>query len=157
MALSSGRLVTSIISPLAGKGEPDCSKTKITVHYALGNIARFHSSPSTEMGKDLNFASYVLYNLPVLCHVSRTVSLGYLWFNIEIDLSNQLNKRPILISCICCSSRWNWNQRWFRTTSAPLPTPHKFCLRFQAMALDKFWQNITGVGGTRNVTILVSM
>ena len=30
---------------------------------------------------DLNFASYVLYNLPVLhlCHMSRTVSLGYLW------------------------------------------------------------------------------
>ena len=28
---------------------------------------------------DLNFASYVLYNLPVLCHVSHTVSLGYLW------------------------------------------------------------------------------
>ena len=27
---------------------------------------------------DLNFASYVLYNLPVLCHVSHTVSLGYL-------------------------------------------------------------------------------
>ena len=26
----------------------------------------------------LNFASYVLYNLPVLCHVSHTVSLGYL-------------------------------------------------------------------------------
>ena len=44
MALSSGRLVTSIISPLAEKGEPDCSKTKLTVHYALGNITRFHFS-----------------------------------------------------------------------------------------------------------------
>ena len=30
MALSSGRLVTSIISPRAGKGAPDCSKTKLT-------------------------------------------------------------------------------------------------------------------------------
>ena len=31
MALSSGRLVTTIISPRAGKGDPDCSKTKVTV------------------------------------------------------------------------------------------------------------------------------
>ena len=30
MALSSGRLVTSIINPRAGKGEPDCSKTQTT-------------------------------------------------------------------------------------------------------------------------------
>ena len=30
MALSSGHLVTSIISPRAGKGDPDCSKTKLT-------------------------------------------------------------------------------------------------------------------------------
>ena len=44
MALSSGRLVTSKISPRAGKGEPDCSKTKLTVQYALRNIARFHFS-----------------------------------------------------------------------------------------------------------------
>ena len=44
MALSSGSLVTSIISPRAEKGEQDCSKTKLTVHYALGNIARFYFS-----------------------------------------------------------------------------------------------------------------
>ena len=30
MALSLGCLVTSIISPRAGKGDPDCSKTKLT-------------------------------------------------------------------------------------------------------------------------------
>ena len=34
--------------------------------------------------RDLNFASYVLYNLPVLCHVSHTVSLGYLWYNVKL-------------------------------------------------------------------------
>ena len=37
--------------------------------------------PFSSKFSDLNFASYVLYNLPVLCHVSRTVSLGYLWRN----------------------------------------------------------------------------
>ena len=38
---------------------------------------------------DLNFASYVLYNLLVLCHVSHTVSLGYLWlFNDSDDVSD---------------------------------------------------------------------
>ena len=51
MALSSGRLVTRIISPLAGKGEADCSKTPSTVHYALGNIARFHFSHLGAWGK----------------------------------------------------------------------------------------------------------
>ena len=30
MALGSGRLVTSIISPRTGRGAPDCSKTKLT-------------------------------------------------------------------------------------------------------------------------------
>ena len=34
--------------------------------------------PFSSEFSDLNFASCVLYNLPVLCHVSRTVSLGYL-------------------------------------------------------------------------------
>ena len=34
--------------------------------------------PFSSKFSDLNFASYVLYNLPVLCYVSRTVSLGYL-------------------------------------------------------------------------------
>ena len=32
---------------------------------------------------DLNFASCVLYNLPILCHVSHTVSLGYLWLDFQ--------------------------------------------------------------------------
>ena len=38
--------------------------------------------PFSSKFSDLNFASYVLYNLPVLCHVSRTVSLGYLCLNV---------------------------------------------------------------------------
>ena len=36
--------------------------------------------PFSSKFSDLNFALYVLYNLPVLCHVSQTVSLGYLCF-----------------------------------------------------------------------------
>ena len=35
--------------------------------------------PFSSKSSDLNFASYVLYSLPVLGHVSHTVSLGYLW------------------------------------------------------------------------------
>ena len=37
--------------------------------------------PFSSKFSDLNFPSYVLYNLLVLCHVSHTVSLGYLWQN----------------------------------------------------------------------------
>ena len=133
MALSSGCLVTSIISPRAGKGDPDCPKTKLTVRlhpreyfpafYAsrcacvihfwilegvVGRLVlsfeqsgspfparvrikdnknsphgKFHRLlfPFSSKFSDLNFASYVLYNLPVLCHVSHKVSLGYLWGN----------------------------------------------------------------------------
>ena len=46
------------------------------------NFGKFHRFlfPFSSKFSDLNFASYVLYNLPVLCHVSRTVSLGYLCF-----------------------------------------------------------------------------
>ena len=42
---------------------------------------KFHRClfPFSSKLSDLNFASYVLYNLPVLCHASHTVSLGYLW------------------------------------------------------------------------------
>ena len=39
--------------------------------------------PFSREFSDLNFASYVLYNLPVLCHVSRTESLGYLWLYLN--------------------------------------------------------------------------
>ena len=35
--------------------------------------------PFSSEFSDLHFPSYVFYNLPVLCHVSHTVSLGYLW------------------------------------------------------------------------------
>ena len=34
--------------------------------------------PFSSTFSDLNFSTYVLYNLPALCHVSQTVSLGYL-------------------------------------------------------------------------------
>ena len=48
---------------------------------------KFHRFLFPFSGKfsDLNFASYVLYNLPVLCHVSHTVSLGYLWPDFLTD------------------------------------------------------------------------
>ena len=44
---------------------------------------KFHQFlfPFSSKFSDLNFASYVLYNLLVLCHVSHTVSLGYLCNN----------------------------------------------------------------------------
>ena len=58
MALSSARLVSSIISPLAGKGEPDCSKTKLTIHYALGNITRYHF-PISVLGEEWNLSGNI--------------------------------------------------------------------------------------------------
>ena len=42
-----------------------------------GKLHRF-LFPFSSKFLDLTFASYFLYNLPVLCHVSHTVSLGYL-------------------------------------------------------------------------------
>ena len=158
MALSSGRLVTSIISPPAGKGDPDCSKTKLTFRLhpresksELCMCAEIHkmreNSPSLLSGSylaillwrkgdedyfsqklrvrikdnknsphgkfhrflfpfsskfsDLNFASYVLYNLPVLivtCHTqwawvtygaSRRVKGMFTNKNSQLELSLQ--------------------------------------------------------------------
>ena len=37
--------------------------------------------PFSSKFSDLNFASYLLHNLPVLCHMSHTVSLRYLCLN----------------------------------------------------------------------------
>ena len=47
-------------------------------------LAKFHQFlfPFSNEFSDLNFASYVLYNLPELCHMTHTGSLGYLWFNM---------------------------------------------------------------------------
>ena len=42
--------------------------------------------PFSSKFSDLNFASYVLYNLPVLCHMPHTVSLGYLCFNVSTTI-----------------------------------------------------------------------
>ncbi len=41
--------------------------------------------PFSSKFSDLNFAWYVFYNLPVLCHVSHTVCLGYLWKQLQIS------------------------------------------------------------------------
>ena len=52
MALSSGHLVTSAISPRAGKGAPDCSKTTPSPSdYTLGNtlFPKSQSRMRTEM------------------------------------------------------------------------------------------------------------
>ena len=49
-------------------------KTMCTYHRFL--------FPFSSKFSDLNFASYVPYNLPVLCRVSHTVSLGYLWADL---------------------------------------------------------------------------
>ena len=142
MALSMGWLVTSIMSPCAGKGDPDCSKTKLTIRlhppeyftpflptsvrmclfwvdlsssstsasylatllwrkgeedyfsprlrvcikdHKNSPHGKFHRFlfPFSSKFSDLKFASYVLYNLPVLCHVSRTVSMGYLFWLLK--------------------------------------------------------------------------
>ena len=50
MALSSACLVTSIISPRAGKGDPDCSKTKLTVRLHPRE-SKSESRMRTEMHK----------------------------------------------------------------------------------------------------------
>ena len=51
---------------------------RTTKNSPHGKFHRF-LFPFSSKFSDLNFASYVPYNLPVLCHVSHTVSLGYLW------------------------------------------------------------------------------
>ena len=58
-----------------------------------GKFYRFiFPGPFSSKFSDLNFASYVLYNLPVLCHVSHTVSLGYLWSIFLVSV----NVHPVL-------------------------------------------------------------
>ena len=65
------------------KGDEDYFSQKLRVRIKDNKNSphgKFHRFLFPFSGKfsDLNFASYVLYNLPVLCHVSHTVSLGYL-------------------------------------------------------------------------------
>ena len=65
------------------KGDEDYFSLKLCVRIKDNNNSphgKFHRFlfPFSSEFLDLNFASYVLYNLPVLCHVSQTVSLGYL-------------------------------------------------------------------------------
>ena len=50
MALSSGRLVTGMIGPSAGKGAPDCSKAKLTVQLHPRE-SKSQSRMRTEMGE----------------------------------------------------------------------------------------------------------
>ena len=48
MALSSGRLVMSIISPRAGKGTPDCWKTKVSSLLCTGTYYTRHQAPRAQ-------------------------------------------------------------------------------------------------------------
>ena len=68
-----------------GRREKLRVRIKDTNNSPHGKFHRF-LFPFYSKFSDLNFASYVLYNLPVLCHVSRTVSLGYLWYTREISI-----------------------------------------------------------------------
>ena len=65
------------------KGDEAYFSQKLRVRIKDNNNSphgKFHRFlfPFSSKVLDLNFASYVLYNLPVLCHVSHTASLGYL-------------------------------------------------------------------------------
>ena len=65
------------------KGDDDYFSKKLRVRIKDNKNSphgKFHRFlfPFSSKFSDLNFASYVLYNLPALCHVSHTVSLGYL-------------------------------------------------------------------------------
>ena len=54
--------------------------------------------PFASKFSDLNFASHALYNLPVLCHASHAVSLGYLWLT--------LFTLPYLTPVCCTQDMW---------------------------------------------------
>ena len=99
--------------------------------------------PFSSKFSDLKFASYVLYKLPVLCHVSHTVSLGYLWFYNSVDDRVTYASAPKWDGCehVLSSSRWMWSKCRWRINSYPpaLQTwevgvfwspllPHKSCL-----------------------------
>ena len=76
-------LASYIATLLCRKGDEDYFSQKLRVRIKdnknspRGKFYRFLFQFSSKFS-DLNFASYVLYNLPLLCHVSHTVSLGYL-------------------------------------------------------------------------------
>ena len=48
MALSSGRLMTSIISPRAGRGAPDCWRTKVSSFPCTGTYYTRHQGPRAQ-------------------------------------------------------------------------------------------------------------
>ena len=76
--------VSYLATLLWRKGDEDyfsqklCVRIKDNKNSPHGKFHRF-LCPFSSKFSDLNFASYVLYNLPVLRHVSHTVSPGYLW------------------------------------------------------------------------------
>ena len=75
--------VSYLATLLWRKGEEDYFPQKLRVRikdHKNSPHGKFHQFlfPFSSKFSDLNFASYVLYNLPVLCHVSHTVSVGYL-------------------------------------------------------------------------------
>ena len=65
--------------------------------------------PFSSKFSDLNCASYVLYNLPVLCHLSHIVSLGYLCLNLNLTVTfitsseNEVKMKRRVISLIFAS------------------------------------------------------
>ena len=73
---------------LRRKGDKDYFSKKLRVRIMDNKNSphgQFHRFlfPFFSKFSDLNFASCVLYNLPILCHVSHTVSLGYLWLDFQ--------------------------------------------------------------------------
>ena len=68
---------------------PELSAKKLRVRIKDNKNSphgKFHRFlfPFSSKFSDLNFASYVVYNLLVLCHVSHTVSLGYLCRDLRV-------------------------------------------------------------------------
>ena len=77
ISLSSLRKLKSFI---VREGDEDYFSQKLRVRIKDNNNSphgKFHRFlfPFFSKFSDLNFVSYVLYNLPVLCHVSQTASL----------------------------------------------------------------------------------
>ena len=102
------------------KGEEDYFPQKLRVRIKDNNNSphgKFHRFlfPFSSKFSDLNFDSYVLFSLPVLCHVSHTVSLGYLWSYWGILTEGQYSpvqlEQARLVSSLLCVTRamlvWN--------------------------------------------------
>ena len=67
-----------------------CTRIKDNNNSPHGKFHRF-SFPFSSRFSDLNFASYVLY-IYLLCHVSHTVSLGYLKFSSPVESFTQVRR-----------------------------------------------------------------